>query len=226
MDGGSSGEPIRIWVDDREARGAEVAARLAKEEGVFVGVKRLRTGDYLIEGKALLERKRVPDFMESLLDGRLFAQARGLAETPLRAFLILEGPASEWTQRHIRREAIQGAMLTLSVVFGIPVLRSQNEAETARLIRYTALQLQAVSSHAPNRFGRRPRGKRALQIRVLASLPKVGTKRAQHLLDHFVTLERVLCADVKDLEAIPGIGKQTAQSIHWAVHENRVSYKE
>jgi len=56
MGGGSNGQPIHIWVDDREARGSRLAARLAGLEDVSVTVKRLRTGDYLIEGKAVLER--------------------------------------------------------------------------------------------------------------------------------------------------------------------------
>lgn len=224
MQGGSGGVVIRIWVDDREARGSGLAARLAEMEGVSVGVKRLRTGDYLIEGKAVLERKRMPDFLESLFEGRLFAQAKRLAEAPVRPFLILEGAASEWTHRHIKRESIQGAMLTLSVVFGIPVLRSQGEEETARLIRYTARQLQAVSTAPLNRPGWRPRGKRAIQIRVLSSLPRVGAKRAQRLLGHFGTLEQVVAASPKELTAVAGVGKQTAQSIHWAVHEACLSY--
>ncbi|MCX6547814.1 MAG: helix-hairpin-helix domain-containing protein [Acidobacteria bacterium] len=222
--GGSGGATIRIVVDDRESRIAIVGALLAQMEGVTVTVKRLQTGDYFIEEKAVLERKRVPDFLESLFQGRLFAQARRLAESPVRSFLILEGPSSEWTQRHIKREAVQGAMLTLSVVFGIPVLRSQDEAETARLILYTAQQMQSVSSSTWRRPGRSPRGKRALQIRVLSSLPRVGTKRALRLLDHFGTLEKIVAAPLEELLLIPGIGQQTAQSIHWAVHEECISY--
>ena len=93
MDAGSSLKPMRIWVDDREARGCGVARLLADREGVTLIVRRLRTGDYVIEGKAVLERKRVPDFLESLRQGRLFAQARRLASSPLRPFLILEGVA-------------------------------------------------------------------------------------------------------------------------------------
>jgi ERCC4-type nuclease len=221
----SLGPRIRIWVDDREARGSGVADRLAGMDGVVVAGKRLRTGDHLIEGKAVLERKRVPDFLESLLDGRLFAQAKRLADSPVRAFLILEGPASEWTQRNIKREAVQGAMLTLSVVPGIPVLRSQSEEETARLICYTARQLQAVSTAALNRSGRRPRGKRALQIRVLTSLPRVGARRAQHLINHFGTIQKVMAADPQELTSVACIGQQTAQSIHWAVHEESNPYR-
>lgn len=224
MENRSDGPLIRIWVDDREARGSGIAARLAEMADVSIVVKRLRVGDYLIEGKALLERKRVPDFLESLFDGRLFAQAQRLADFPLRPFLILEGPASEWAQRHVKRECIQGAMLTLSVVFGIPVLRSQNEEETARLIRYTARQLQAASTATLNRPGRRPKGKRAVQIRVLTSLPRVGAKRAQRLIEHFGTLDQVMAAGREELASVPGIGKQTAQSIHWAVHEETNYY--
>ena len=224
MQGGSVGSTIRIVVDDRESRGSSVTNLLARMEGVAATVRRLRTGDYLIEDKALLERKRVPDFLESLFDGRLFAQARRLAEAPVRAFLILEGPASEWTQRHIRREAIQGAMLTLSVVFGIPVLRSQDEEETARLIAYTARQLHSVSIAPLRRPGWRPKGKRAIQLRVLSSFPRIGTRRAQRLLDHFGTLENIVAAPPEALTAVPGIGQQTARSIHWAVHEESLSY--
>ena len=62
----------------------------------------------MIEGRAVLERKRVPDFLWSLFEGRLFTQASRLAGSPLRPFLILEGTTSEWTRRQVRREAIQG----------------------------------------------------------------------------------------------------------------------
>ncbi|GLH73733.1 multidrug MFS transporter [Geothrix limicola] len=218
-------DPIRIWMDDREARGSGIANLFADMKDVSLAVKRLRVGDYVIEGKAVLERKRVPDFLGSLFDGRLFAQAKRLADSPLRAFLILEGPASEWTHRHIQRESVQGAMLTLSVVFGIPVLRSQGEEETARLIRYTARQLQATSSAPPKRPGRRPVGKGAIQLRVLTSFPRIGSKRALRLIEHFGTLEHMMAATCAELAAVPGIGKRTAQSIHWAVHEDSLPYR-
>ncbi len=73
--GGSGGATILIVVDDRESRIARVGGLLAQMEGVTVTVKILQTGDYFIEEKAVLERKRVPDFLESLFQGRLFPQA-------------------------------------------------------------------------------------------------------------------------------------------------------
>jgi ERCC4-type nuclease len=218
------GEPIRIWVDDREARGSLVAARLAGIEGVSVTAKRLRTGDYLIEGKAVLERKRVPDFLESLRQGRLFSQAARLAASPCRPFLILEGAAREWRQAGVTREGIQGALVALAVGFGIPVLRSQNEEETARLILFTARQLHSTARGALRRPTRRVQGKRARQIHILTGIPRVGTTRAKRLLDRFGTIGSIVAASAESLAEVDGIGQQTAQQIHWAVHESAEPY--
>ena len=211
--------PIQIWVDDREARGSGMAARLAAASGVAVGVKRLRTGDYLVEGKALIERKRVPDFLESLRAGRLFDQAARLAALPVRSFLVLEGRPAEWQGAGVTREGIQGALVALAVGFGIPVLRSADEAELASLILYTARQLHAPAKAGIRRTGRRTRGKRALQLFLLTGLPGVGAIRAKGLLDRFGTVEAVICANERALTEVEGIGKRTAQRIHWAVHE-------
>ena len=201
-----------------------MVARLAGAAGVDVGVKRLRTGDYLIEGKAVIERKRVPDFLESLRAGRLFDQAGRLAALPVRSFLLLEGRPGDWRGAGVTREGIQGALVALAVGFGIPVLRSTDEAESANLILYTARQLQAPAKAAIRRTGRRTRGKRALQLFLLTGLPGVGAARAKRLLDRFGSVEAVVCASEQTLTEVEGIGKQTAQRIHWAVHEEAVPY--
>jgi DNA excision repair protein ERCC-4 len=224
VSGGSGGQPIRIWVDDREARGASIAARLAAMEGVSVVVKRLRTGDYLIEGKAVLERKRVRDFLESLRQGRLFSQASRLAASSYRPFLILEGQPQEWRGAGVTREGIQGALVALAIGFGIPVLRSQNEDETARLILFTARQLHSTAKVVIRRPHRRLRGKRARQVYILTGIPRVGPTRALRLLDRFGTIEGVMTASPKELTEVEGIGTRTAQQIHWTVHETTTPY--
>lgn len=196
-----------------------MVARLSGISGVAVGVKRLWTGDYLVEGKAIIERKRVPDFLESLRSGRLFNQASRLAGLPLRSFLLLEGRPGEWQGAGVSREGIQGALVALAVGFGIPVLRSADEAESASLILYTARQLQAPAKAAIRRTGRRIRSKRALQVFLLTGLPGVGAARAKGLLDRFGSVEAVVCASEQALAEVGGIGNRTAQRIHWAVHE-------
>lgn len=220
----SSEQPIRIWVDDREARGSGIAARLVEMEGVSVAVKRLRTGDYLIEGKAVLERKRVPDFLESLRQGRLFSQASRLAASPLRSFLILEGQPGDWRWAGVTREGIQGALVSLAVGFGIPVLRSQDEDETVQLILFTARQFHSAARVAIRRPARRIHGKRARQVYILTGIPRVGPARAMRLLDQFGTIAGVMAASPEALTEVEGIGTKTAQHIHWAVHESISPY--
>ena len=201
-----------------------MVSRLGASTDVVVGVKRLRTGDYLVEGKAVIERKRVPDFLESLRAGRLFAQASRLAALSIRPFLLLEGRPAEWQGAGVTREGIQGALVALAVGFGIPVLRSADEAESASLILYTARQLQAPARATIRRTGRRTRGKRALQVFLLTGLPGVGAARAKGLLDRFGSVEAVVCASEQALAEVEGIGKRTAQRIHWAVHESHTPY--
>jgi ERCC4-type nuclease len=176
-------------------------------------------GDYRIDDRLIVERKTLPDFAISVMDGRLFTQASRLAGSEIPAALILEGNASDLAKTGIRREALQGSLVSISLVFGVPVLRSQNPEETARLMLYAAMQMRATTTDALPRPGRRPRGKLRTQLRILQGLPGIGPARARRLLDTFGTVECILAADAEALQKVPGMGKKTAQSIRWAVSE-------
>ena len=156
--------------------------------------------------------------------GRLFAQASRLATHPCRSYLILEGSPGEWRQAGVTREGIQGALVNLAIGFGIPVLRSQNEEETARLILFTARQLHSSAKPPVRRPGRRLHGKRAWQIYILTGIPRVGPARALRMLERFGSIEGVMAATPAALAEVEGIGKKTAQRIHWAVHETITPY--
>lgn len=216
--------PLNIVVDDRETRTSRVADFLKEDPDARIIRKRLRVGDYLVEGRVVVERKRIPDFLSSLCDGRLFRQASALANCRLRGLMILEGPGSEWNHAGVHRSAIQGAMLTLGIVFDLQILRSRDEAESARILLLTARQIRGGARINLRRPGWRPKGKRARQLYILTSLPRVGATRARNLLDHFGTIERIVAASEEELRAIDGIGLLTATAIHSAVREDINSY--
>lgn len=92
-------------------------------------------------------------------------------------------------------------------------------AESARLMLFAAQQLRRAATGAVFRPGARPKGKKRAQLRVLQGLPGIGKKRAEHLLECFGTVEAVMAADVKELTAAAGIGRDTAAAIRWAVGE-------
>lgn len=214
---------MRVVVDDREGKSGVVEA-LRSMEGIQVEVERLDLGDYLVDDRVLFERKTVVDFAGSLVDGRLFDQACRLASIRFRPVLILEGTAADFAGCGVRREAIQGAVITLTVILNLPLLRSLDAAETARLIRYTGEQIERSAAGAVVRPGGRPKGKRKRQLFLLQGLPGIGSKRAGNLLDVFGNVESVVRADREALAAVEGIGRKTADAIRQTLSEDRAPY--
>jgi DNA excision repair protein ERCC-4 len=212
-----------IIVDDRESQGG-VLDHLRLMPEMTVTVSRLRLGDYLVDQRVLFERKTLADFAASLTDGRLFEQACRLASSPHRAVYLLEGAAADVAAVGVRREAMQGALITLQIVLDIPVLRAMNAEESARLIRYTAEQMERVRQGAVVRPGYRPKGKRRRQLYILQGLPGIGPARAERLLAAFGNVAAVLSADSKRLSAVEGVGYKTAEAIRHVVSEARSVY--
>jgi DNA excision repair protein ERCC-4 len=215
--------PTRIIADCRE-RDAGVLHALSDMPEVEVQVAHLTCGDYVVDDLFVFERKTLVDLTASIKDARLFRQACRLAGDSRRAAFILEGTAIDLGQSAMRREAIQGALVTITLMLGLPVLRSRNASETARLMIYAARQARAWSSGAIARRVRRPKGKRRAQLQMLQGLPGVGPGRAGKLLDVFGSVEAVLMAGHDELRSVAGIGATTADAIRWIVSESCASY--
>jgi hypothetical protein len=110
-------ETFRIEVDDRESAGA-VLPTLREITEFHVEVMRLPLGDYRVDGRFLFERKTLTDLAAAIKDGRLFRQALRLAATPLQPAIILEGSSRELAGSGMRWEAIQGALVTVTLFCG------------------------------------------------------------------------------------------------------------
>lgn len=115
--------PVQIVADDRERESGVIEA-LKELDGVNVRVERLGLGDYKVDEWLLVERKTLPDLTLSIQSGRLFEQAQRLSSSPLRSIVILEGTSQDLAESGMRREAVQGALITLTLIFGLPILRA------------------------------------------------------------------------------------------------------
>jgi ERCC4-type nuclease len=213
---------VEFVVDYRE-RVCNVPRALEALEGVRIEFGALPVGDYFVDDRLLFERKTLADFVASIKDGRLFRQACRLASAEHTAAVILEGGSLKAVSHGMRREALQGALISLSFIFGIPVLRSLRAEETAKLMLYTARQVRAFSIGAVRRSGKIPKGKRRAQMFLLQGLPGVGMKRAQSLLDAFGSVEAMMGADTDELVSVEGIGTATAEAIRWVVRDRGCS---
>jgi ERCC4-type nuclease len=214
---------INITADDRECR-SDVIKSLSGIENVDLSIRRLSMGDYQIDNRLIVERKTIKDFTVSIIDGRLFKQMICLANSKSEGVLILEGTASDTVEIGMTREAMQGALITVSLILGIPVLRSKDPSETAKLIVYIARQIESMAMGGVHRHGYRPKNKRKRQLFILQGLPGVGRERAERLLARFGSVEAAISASSDELQSVDGIGKSIAEKIKWAVSE-RVPHK-
>jgi DNA excision repair protein ERCC-4 len=212
---------MRVVVDDREPEDGPLRY-LRTMDDVVVTVGRLEVGDYCIDDRFVVERKTFSDFSASVCDGRFFRQACRLASSPQRSVLILEGSSAG--RSALSREALQGALITLSVVLGVPLLRALDGEESARLMCYVSRQLSRHIRGAVSRHGYRPKGKRKQQLHILQGLPGIGPTRAERLLKAFGSVADVFAATEEELAAVDGFGNTTATRIAATIHEARAVY--
>lgn len=203
-------EQIQVIYDDRE-RANELLQQLASNNGVNIVKKRLPLGDYQI-GEWLIERKTLADLVQSLCDGRLFSQVYRLAQSPLKAALLIEGSSRDIETYRINREAIIGAICSITVNFDIPILRSLSQVESANILYYCASQMKRRDTKLSLR-NRKPKRKKNRQLYLLQGLPQVGPKLAQKLLNHFNDIEAVFTASEEQLIEVEGLGKTRARKI-------------
>jgi len=219
-------QPVPVVVDDRECRG-DVLCALRADSRFTVQVQRLALGDYRVDTRFLFERKTLSDLVQSIISGRLFRQALRLVEQDdTWPALILEGTSRDLAASQISWEAVQGALVHVSLILGLPVLRTRSASDTANTMAYAVRQHRALIRGGLPRKGRRPRGKRALQQHVLQSLPGVGPARAARLIDHFGSVRSAISASPDDWAELDGIGQGTAERIDWAVRDQRSNYGE
>lgn len=209
----SSPTEVRVVADHREGRSG-VAGALAAHDGVDVVMRQLATGDYLVDGRLAVERKTVRDLAVSLVDGRLFRQVHRLVTAPhARACLVVEGGIADAEAINVSRDAILGALVTVTLVFGLPLLRSRHPEETARLILLAGRQLARRDARPVTRYGPRPRSLEAARLLMLQTIPGVGPVRAGALLAELETVAGVAEATGQRLQQVMGIGPGTAEAI-------------
>ncbi len=214
---------INIIADDREHK-SKVIKSLMGIENVEVCIQRLSMGDYQVDNRLIVERKTLKDFAISIIDGRLFKQMIRLANSNSIGVLILEGTAIDTVDLGMTREAMQGALITVSLILGIPVLRSKDPSETAKLIVFIARQIESMAGGGMQRHGYRPKTKRKRQLFILQGLPGVGPEKAERLLARFGSVEAAISASSSELQSVDGIGKSIADKIKLAVSEEMKPY--
>jgi len=173
--------------------------------------KTLPVGDYLASDRVCVKRKSTADFVQSIVDKRLFEQLSVMKENFEKPVLIIEG---ETLYGGLHPNAIRGALAAIVLDLQIPIIWTKDLADTAGILYWLAKREQIDEHREVSVRGKRTKMPPAQQQEFLISgLPGISIVRAKTLLKHFRTPEKLFKAAEKDLLKVKGIGKNTAKSI-------------
>ncbi|MCL5788609.1 MAG: DEAD/DEAH box helicase [Candidatus Marsarchaeota archaeon] len=207
---GAGAEAVAEVVADTRESASTVLEHLVNL-GVNVHTQQLGVADYVVSDVVCVERKSTDDFASSILDGRLFEQALNMRRSYRRPILIVEGETLYTSA--LNPESVRGALISLAVDYGIPILWSRTPSETARFIMRMAVREQKEIGRTKPivRDERKPVEDDELREYVVSSLPGVDAVRSRRLLKRFGSVSGVFNADLEALLEVEGIGEKTAR---------------
>ncbi len=218
LDKYSGKDPVVVYTDTRERK----LLRELKEfegDGLELRTIQLEVGDFLLSDRLCVERKTFEDFLQSIIDGRLFSQMKGLAGNFERPILLLEGEHL-YGQRNIHPNAVKGAINSISIDYRIPILWSKTHRETAEIIVSLAKREQEEKKRIVQVKGeRKAQTVSEIQEGVVGMLPGVNALLAKRLLSEIGSVRDVVCADVDALKGVEGIGAEKAKRIKKVVED-------
>jgi len=204
-------QEVIIFVDSRESNLAD----LLHNKGAKVNLGALKTGDFILSEDVGCERKEISDFVSSLLDGRLFDQAKRMKETFTKPFFILEGDFNLFfSVRNVQPSALFGSLAALVIDWGIPILFTKNKNETAELLLTVAKREQIEKKKSISARGsHKPQTITDSQQFFIEGLPQIGPEAAKSLLKHFGSPKDIANASIDELMKVEGIGDKRAELI-------------
>jgi Fanconi anemia group M protein len=174
----------------------------------------LEVADYLLSERVAVERKVSADFLQSLIDGRLFKQLAAMKENFESPLLIIEGEELFDDNRKIHPNAIRGALASIAIDFAVPIIWTKNALETAEQLFIIAKREQLDEKKSVALRGKRKMHSLNEEQEFLVSgLPKVSTVTAKKLLKHFGSPEKIFAAPESELMKVEGIGEKMAKRI-------------
>jgi len=202
----------RLVVDERE-KASGVPDNL-RRLGARVEFRLLDVADYIIGDRAI-ERKTTDDFISSLFSGRLFDQAKRLSEAYGMPLMVVEGDIQTSLDKISRPRVFWGSILALVLQYNVRPFFTLNDQQTSELIFTYALHLSSEKPRAPPIIVKKPRistGTQA-QLLIVESLPAIGPKFADRLLQRFGTVRRIFEASMGELAIHGGLGRSRAQKV-------------
>ncbi len=187
-----------------------------------------------------VERKTLPDFLNSTLRGRLCGhQIPGMQRTYEINYVVIEGERRVSDLGHVQNKrrgrwadvrlgnrllsssGFFGMVNTIQVLAGVYVVFTKDKRETAALVEalygWWSKPEEAHTSHLTVKkkaFDKMPLTKATLCQRVASELPGIGLKRSAAVAKHFKTVEAMAWATSEEWGEVEGVGAKTATKVY------------
>ena len=216
-------EKVRLIVDSRELP-TSVARELARLD-VEISGESLEIGDYIVSEEVAIERKEAGDFLQSLIDGRLFVQLSALKSAYRRPVLIIEGERLIG-QRGINPSSIYGALASIAIRIQVPIIWTHDAEETANVL-YRLAHMEQITAKKPlrTRTGDSSSSDAEVLEYILSGFPGVDTVISRAILSEFGTLENIFQSSEKELRGVKGVGPKIAGRIKRLLKTNYPNWR-
>ena len=211
--GASPGRSKNLIIIDHREKSSSIVKELI-DLGNNVKIEQLDSADYLCSERVGIEYKKKEDFINSIIDGRMLEQAKNLKNSFERPIVIVEGDEDLYSIRKIHPNAVQGMIAAITVSFGIPIIYTKHNKETASILSVIASREQQgeqkyFSPHASNK----PMDIKQIQEYIVSSLPSIGPLLAKEMLAHFGSVSGVFNASEVELKKVSKVGDKKSVGV-------------
>lgn len=209
---------MKIIVDSREPKTRKFNAKTTWDKH-DVRIEKLSSADFLFEDQVSFEYKTVEDFIQSVIDKRVFQQTlRQTIEYPYN-YLIIVG--NEQDKYHALRRVNQYMKFTdhqyesainyLSTA--VSIVHNDNETNALHQMLYIANITLKRKHLKPVKYENNP------VLNYLCSIHGVNTKTAHNIIETLdvKTLKDLLTINPSQLITVDGIGEKTSKNIMEAI---------
>ncbi|MDD3175012.1 MAG: helicase-related protein [Candidatus Nanoarchaeia archaeon] len=201
---------LTMYVDHRE-KGSNLVKTLLSQN-IDLKLKQLAVGDFLISSDVVVEFKNVRDFVDSIVDGRLLTQLKSLIQYS-KPLILIEGEENIYSIRNVDPLAIDGMLATIYLSYKIPLFRTKNSEESARLLIAFAKKEQENKNSSFTFHSAKPMDDNSLQEYIVSSFPAIGGALAKKIMSHFKTLSSFFNSSKEELVQIDQLGEKKANEI-------------
>jgi len=201
----------QIYIDNRENN--DLLKELFNIEDLRVEAKKLEVADIVITDKIAIERKAKIDFVNSIIDKRLFPQLIDLAKNYQRPILILEGEENIFSLRNLNPNVIRATLSAIAVDLRIPIIYTNNLADTANMILTITKRAQKDKKDISLVAQKSSISENQELEKFVSSIPKINVSNAKKLLNYFKSIKNLVSAKEDKLQKVEGIGKGRAKNL-------------